>query len=138
MAVLMPMSICKVEETQAIEVRPACACVSAGTEIFNVHSSRKMLWPLVLQKAHHDCRPSSSPKPVRARLAHNIARSGLGDGERFGCKPLGSPKWPHAMQSSRAQVLRATLTHNRIGNLAAVMLPCAASLPTDAPGGLSC
>ena len=55
-----------------------------------------------------------------------------------GCKPLGSPKWPHAMQKSRAQVLRATLTHNRIGNLAAVMLPCAASLPTDAPGGLSC
>ena len=68
--VLMPKSSCTMDEAHDMVVRAACNCVSAGTCIFTVHSSRKMLWPIVLQKADHD--------HVRVRLANNIARSGLG------------------------------------------------------------
>ena len=56
--VLMPKSSCTMDEAHDIVVRPACNCVSAGTGIFTVHSSRKMLLPLVLQKADHDCKQS--------------------------------------------------------------------------------
>ncbi len=92
MVVRMPMSNCTLLEAQAIVVKPACTCVNAEAEIFNVHSSQQMLWLLVLQKAHHDCRPSSSPNLFRYDFHTALHGLAWAVEHRIGCKPLGSPK----------------------------------------------